>query len=146
MSNNDFQNYLSTIPSDRVAITKELREGFLKVLPSEVVEEISGDMVRYIVPLDLYPKTYNKKPLLVAMFANKKTTLTLTLTGLTNSSALREELKRYLEKVDSKLASSPGCLKLKKMDVISVNKIMTIQKKLSYKNFIKNYESLMNKK
>lgn len=129
MSNSAFIKYLESIPESRTEVTRKLREGLKKAVPKECEESIEGDMIRYLVPLSAYPKTYNKKPLLVAMIANKKSTLTVTLTGINNSPELKAELRSLIEKVDEKLAENTSCLKFKKVEAIPVDKIVKIQKK-----------------
>ena len=61
------EQYLSELPDDRREAIETVREVILKNLPEGYEEVMNWGMITYQVPLETYPDTYNKKPLMYAV-------------------------------------------------------------------------------
>ena len=56
-------DYLESLPRDRREVIASVRDLILHNLPEGYQETINWGMLSYEVPLEIYPDTYNKKPL-----------------------------------------------------------------------------------
>ncbi|MGB2963968.1 MAG: DUF1801 domain-containing protein, partial [Anaerolineales bacterium] len=71
--------YLAEMPPDRREAIKKVREIILRNLPEGYQEVMNWGMITYQVPLEVYPDTYNGKPLMYAALANQKNHLAVYL-------------------------------------------------------------------
>jgi len=74
--------YLAEIPEDRRESITKVRDTIIKHLPEGYEEALNWGMITYQVPLEVYPDTYNKKPLMYAALANQKNHMAVYLTGI----------------------------------------------------------------
>jgi len=56
-----------------------VRETILANLPKRYVETVKSDAIAYVIPFEIYPKTYNGQLLLLATLASKKNYMTIHL-------------------------------------------------------------------
>ena len=112
-------------------------------MPAEMVETIVGDMIRFELPLKVYPKTYNKQPLMYAGLSARKSNLAMTLTGIYNDEVLKEGFINSAGEKTPKLKTATSCLKFKKAEELPLGEIKKLTKRLNTKRFLKNYEALM---
>ena len=56
-------DYIASLPPERQAAMQEVRKVILENLPEGYQETMDWGMISYEVPLEVYPDTYNKKPL-----------------------------------------------------------------------------------
>ena len=61
--------YLDALPEDRQEAIRAVRANILAHLPEGFREVMNWGMICYEVPLEVYPNTYNKKPLMLAGLA-----------------------------------------------------------------------------
>lgn len=139
----ELKSYLETISNSRGNEFSELYSHLRKSIGDEFVEVLDGDMIRFEVPLKLYPKTYNKKPLMFASLANRKANITLTLTALYSDSKLKKEFIEECSKIAPKLVTKTNCIKVKTVEELPMKTILKFLKKLNYKKFITNYENII---
>ena len=64
--------YLAGLPEERRKAVRAVRAAIRKRLPKGYVEQFSGGYIEWVVPLDRYPKTYNRRPLQLAALASQK--------------------------------------------------------------------------
>ena len=74
--------YLNELPDDRRAALETVRKVILDNLPQGYEEVMNWGMITYQVPLETYPDTYNKKPLMYAALASQKHHMAIYLTGI----------------------------------------------------------------
>ena len=55
--------YLESLPEERREVISAVWKVILKNLPKGYVETMNWGMISYEVPLEIYPNTYNGKPL-----------------------------------------------------------------------------------
>ncbi|MCK5794860.1 MAG: DUF1801 domain-containing protein, partial [Anaerolineales bacterium] len=70
------------MPPERRAAIEKVRKTILAYLPEGYKETLNWGMITYQVPLEVYPDTYNKKPLMYAALANQKNHMAVYLTGI----------------------------------------------------------------
>ncbi|MES0340607.1 MAG: DUF1801 domain-containing protein, partial [Anaerolineales bacterium] len=91
------EEYLGELSEERRAAIGAVRQVILKNLPKGYEEVMSWGMITYQVPLETYPDTYNKKPLMYAALAAQKNHMAVYLTAIyMNEKASREFEEAYL--------------------------------------------------
>ena len=73
-------DYLTELPPERREAIEKVRETILQNLPEGYEEAMNWGMITYQVPLEVYPDTYNGKPLMYAALANQKNHMAVYLT------------------------------------------------------------------
>lgn len=133
--------YLNSLPSDRKKALSEVRKVVKKNLPKGYVEVINWGMISYEIPLKVYPKTYNKKPLMFLGLANQKNYMTLHLMCTYGNKELEQWFKDAWNKTGKKLDMGKGCLQFKKLEDLSLEVLGDLVKKVPVKVYIENYEN-----
>ncbi len=64
--------YIAELPISRQKHIQNVRQVILKNLPAGFEEVMNWGMIVYQVPLDVFPDTYNKQPLMYAALASQK--------------------------------------------------------------------------
>lgn len=90
---NTIEKYLNELPGDRQATIETVRKVILKNLPVGYEEVIIWGMITYQVPLNIYPDTYNGKPLMYAGLASQKNHMAVYLIGI----YIDEEIRQNFE-------------------------------------------------
>ena len=85
--------YLQELPAERRAVIEQVRQVILDNLPPGYEESMNWGMISYEVPLERYPKTYNKQPLNYAGLAAQKNNYSLYLMCAYNGSMQEGWLK-----------------------------------------------------
>ena len=87
------EQYLSELPDSRRAALEVVRKQILGNLPQGYEEVMNWGMITYQVPLEVYPDTYNGKPLMYAALASQKNHMAVYLIGV----YMDEEARRTFE-------------------------------------------------
>jgi uncharacterized protein YdhG (YjbR/CyaY superfamily) len=74
--------YLAELPPQRREAIETVREVILGNLPEGYEEVMNWGMITYQVPLEIYPDTYNQKPLMYAALASQKHHMAVYLTAI----------------------------------------------------------------
>ena len=85
--------YIESLPEDRSDAISKVRDVILKNLPRGIGETMNYGMISYEVPLEVYPDTYNKKPLMFAALASQKNHMAVYLSGIYCDEVLRENFE-----------------------------------------------------
>ena len=74
--------YLAELPEERRKAIASVRNVILEHLPEGFEEAMNWGMITYQVPLNTYPDTYNKQPLMYAALASQKHHMAVYLTSI----------------------------------------------------------------
>ena len=74
--------YLAELPDDRREAIQKVRQVILENLPVGYEEVMNWGMITYQVPLEIYPDTYNGKPLMYAALASQKNHMAVYLSAI----------------------------------------------------------------
>jgi Domain of unknown function (DU1801) len=116
--------YLMELPPDRRAAILELRKVILSNLPKGYVEAMNWGMIAYEVPLAIYPKTYNGKPLMYAALANQKNHMAVYLCSLYCVPGALEKFKASWKA--GKLDMGAACVRFKTLGDVDMDAIATV--------------------
>ena len=115
------KEYLDSLPEDRRKALSAVRKVIRANLPKGIVETMNWGMISYEIPLTTYPKTYNGKPLMYAALASQKNYMSLYLTAIYGSAALRERFEAGYAASGKKLDMGKGCVRFKTLDALPLD-------------------------
>jgi hypothetical protein len=108
--------YLAGLPDDRRAALETVRETIRANLPDGLEEVMNWGMITYQVPLDVYPDTYNGKPLMYAALASQKHHMAVYLTSVYSMPGLLEQFQADYRATGKKPDMGKSCVRFKRLD------------------------------
>lgn len=145
------KEYLASLPEDRRVAIGAVRGAILKNLGAGFEEGMQYGMIGYFVPHSLYPAGYHcdpKQPLPFVSLASQKGHMSLYLFCVYADQAARlaftdawnaEAAKGKAAKLDM----GKGCIRFKKLEDVPLAVVGRAIKKISVKQFIEQYESVI---
>jgi hypothetical protein len=141
------EEYLSRIPEERKEAINKLRNEVLKNIPSGFQEQTGYGMLGYVVPHSIYPNGYHcdpKLPLPFAGLASQKNFIAFYHMGIYSNPKLYEWfVKEYPKHTDAKLDMGKSCIRFKKPEKIPFKLIGELMSKMTVKDWIGCYESVL---
>ena len=113
---NTVQEYLTDLPPERRRTIEKVREIILKNLPIGYEEVMNWGMITYQVPLEVYPDTYNGKPLMYAALANQKNHMAVYLTGIYMNEDRRNEFEQAYKNTGKRYDVGKSCVRFRSLD------------------------------
>ena len=115
--------YLAELPEDRRAAISAVREVVLRNLPAGYVETMNWGMISYEIPLERYPKTYNKQPLTYAALGSQKNYCAVYLMGVYGDGEQGGWFKEAFEEAGKKLDMGKSCVRFRTADDLALDAI-----------------------
>ena len=109
-------------------------------LPDGFEEAIEFGMLGYVVPLERYPDTYNKRPLQVAALANQQQYVSLYLMGVYADEAEREWFTEAWAATGKRLNMGKSCVRFRKLDDVPLDVVGEAIARVSVDDMIAAYE------
>ncbi len=135
------QEYLDELPDDRRKMVAKVRSLIRKHLPKGYRETMNWGMICYEVPLEDYPNTYNKQPLMYAALASQKNHYALYLSAIYADSAEEKKLKQAFETAGKKLDMGKSCVRFRSLEDVSLDALGHAIAAKTPQDFIKVYEA-----
>ena len=110
------EEYLASLPEDRRAALEAVRGKILENLPDGYDEVMNWGMITYEVPLEIYPDTYNRQPLMFAALASQKNNMALYLTGIYMDEGAREEFEARYRDTGKRMDMGKSCVRFRKLE------------------------------
>ena len=107
---------LAALPDDRRPVLSAVRDVVVANLPAGYVEAVRGGMLSYEVPLERFPRTYNKQPLAYAALAAQKNHYALYLMGAYEDPEQARWIAAEFARVGKKLDMGKSCLRFRSLD------------------------------
>ena len=117
------EDYIQSLDEDRQAIVSSVRKLVLENLPSGYEEVMNWGMITYQVPLEVYPDTYNKKPLMYAALASQKNHLSLYLSGIYMLEDDRHAFEEAYRETGKRYDVGKSCVRFRKLDDLPMDLI-----------------------
>jgi hypothetical protein len=133
--------YLQALPEDRRDVIFKVRETILNHLPDGYVERFNWGMLSYEIPLEDYPNTYNRKPLMYAALAAQKNYYALYLMGVYGDTRVEKQLRQDFELAGKKLDMGKACVRFRKIENLPLDVIGKCIASISPREFIARYEA-----
>lgn len=138
------EEYLQTLPEERIEPFVRLRNLFRSKLEPQFLECINYGMIGYVVSMDDYPAGYHcdpKLPLPYVNLANQKNYIAVYHMGLYTDSKLKNWfVSEYAKQCKYKIDMGKSCIRFKRMTDIPYNLIGELLTKQTREDWIKLYE------
>ncbi len=134
------EEYLESLPADRRAVVAAVREVILKNLPAGYQETANWGMISYEIPLERYPKTYNKQPLMYAALAAQKNYFAVYLMCAC-SPELGAWFREAFKKAGKNLDMGKSCVRFRKLDDLPLDVIGEAIARVTPEKYIAYYET-----
>ena len=115
--------YLDELPEARRPQMEAVRQMILANLPKGYEEIIAWGMIAYVVPLAVYPGTYNGKPLMYAALANQKHHMALYLTSIYMEEASKASFERAYRASGKRYDVGKSCVRFRSLDDLPLDLI-----------------------
>ena len=140
------EEYLTELAPDRREQIGAVRNVVLDNLPEGYAESMNWGMISWEIPLDRYPKTYNKQPLMYAALASQKIYMSLYLMCVYVHDGTQTEFERSFKASGKKLNMGKSCVRFKTTDDLPMDLIAYTIASTSVDDYIKSYEAARKKK
>jgi hypothetical protein len=145
------QAYIASLPADRQAELRKVREVILANLDKAFAETMQYGMIGYNIPHSLYPAGYHcdpKQPLPYAGLASQKNHMSLYLMGLyVGADRGNTDLLKWFQaawlKTGKKLDMGKACIRFKKADDLALDVLGEAFRRLPAKAYIEQYEAAL---
>ena len=117
------EQYLAELPDDRRQAIEAVRAVILENLPDGYEEAMNWGMITYQVPLETYPDTYNKQPLMFAALASQKNHMAVYLTGIYVSEEARDKFEKAYRATGKRFDVGKSCVRFRKLDDLPLDLI-----------------------
>ena len=142
---NSPDEYISKLPEERAVVISKLRNVILENLPKGFEEQMSYNMIGYVVPKSMYPAGYHVTPELPLPFisiASQKNFIALYHMGIYAFPELQEWfVAEYPSYVKTKLDMGKSCIRFKKIETIPYKLIGELVSKMTPEKWVEIYES-----
>ncbi len=139
------EEYLNSLPPDRKAALREVRDVILDSLPVGYEETVNWGMICYEIPLSRYPDTYNKQPLMMAALGNQKNHMAVYLTSVYSDKETEDWFKAEYARTGKKLHMGKSCVRFRKLQDLPLELIGEVIGTTSVNEFIRRYEGVKRK-
>jgi hypothetical protein len=107
---------------------------------------MNWSMITYQVPLEAYPETYNKQPLMYAALASQKNHMAVYLTGIYIDETLRKEFEEAYKATGKRLDVGKSCVRFKKLDDLPLALIGKAIASMPVPEFVRRVEAIHTKR
>lgn len=133
--------YLDELAPDRREQIETVRDVVLKNLPEGYAESMNWGMITWEIPLERYPKTYNKQPLMYAALASQKNYISLYLMCVYAHDGKMGEFERRFKESGKKLNMGKSCVRFKSADDLPMDLIAETIASTTVDDYIESYEA-----
>ena len=135
------EEYLDSLPPERREAISTLRDVINANLPEGYVEQMEWGMVTWVVPLEDYPDTYNKRPLSYISLASQKNHLAVYLMGLYADGPEETWFRQQYAERGMKLDMGKSCVRFKALDEVPLDVLGEVVARIPAGAFIAHYEA-----
>ena len=132
--------YLKSLPPERAVVISEIRDLVNKNIKPGFVETMRWGMISWEIPLNKYPKTYNKQPLNYIALAAQKNNYSLYLMSCYATKVDGEAFEKSYRASGKRMDIGKSCVRFNKIDDLPLPLIVRYIKRYSVKQFIQVYE------
>lgn len=133
--------YLAELPPERQDAIGEVRKLVLDHLPDGYQECLEFGMISYVVPLNRYPVTYNKRPLMYAELASQKNYMSLYLMNICCDENAQKWFVDQYAASGKQLDMGKSCVRFKNLDDLPMDVIASAIARTTVDGFIELYEA-----
>jgi hypothetical protein len=135
------EEYLESLPPERREPISTVRDVINAHLPEGYVEQMEWGMVTWVIPLEEYPDTYNKRPLSYVSLASQKNHMAVYLMGLYSDGPEEQWFRRQYAERAMKLDMGKSCVRFRSLDEVPLDVLGEVVAKIPPGEFIARYEA-----
>jgi uncharacterized protein YdhG (YjbR/CyaY superfamily) len=109
-------DYIASLPPERQVAIQEVRKVILENLPEGYKEMMDWGVICYGVPLEVYPDTYNKKPLSYVALASQKNHMAVYLMTIYTSEEKAKQFEREYRATGKRYDVGKSCVRFRKLE------------------------------
>ena len=113
--------YLASLPEARRTPIATVRDVVNARLPDGYEERMDWGMISWVVPLQDYPETYNKRPLCYAALASQKQHMAVYLMGLYTDGPEAQWFRDQYADRGMRLDMGKSCVRFKSLDDVPLD-------------------------
>ncbi len=132
--------YVAALPRERAEDLERVLTTVRGALPEGYEETTAFGMVSWVVPLDVYPDTYNGRPLGYAALAAQKRHGSLYLMGLYGDAEREADFRRRWTATGRRLDMGRSCLRFRSADDLDLDLVAEVVGSLPVEDFVAVYE------
>jgi uncharacterized protein YdhG (YjbR/CyaY superfamily) len=117
------EEYLAALPEERREALETVREVIVNNLPQGYEEAMNWGMITYQVPLETFPDTYNKKPLMYAALASQKNHMAVYLSGIYTDEGSRRQFETAYKATGKRFDVGKSCVRFRKLEDLPLSLI-----------------------
>jgi len=140
------EEYLQELPEDRKETISKVRDIILQNLPKGYEEVMNWGMITYQVPLEYYPDTYNKKPLMYAALASQKNHMAVYLSGIYINEETQKQFETAYKATGKKYNVGKSCVRFKKLEDLPLQLIEKNIALLEMEEYVRQVKEMRSKK
>ena len=133
--------YLAELAPDRRAAISAVRSVILDNLPDGYQETMQFGMIGYVVPLDRYPKTYNRQPLSYVALASQKNYMSVYLMNIYGDEQAERWFTERYRASGKKLDMGKSCVRFKGREHLPIDLIGEAVALTTVEQLIERYEA-----
>lgn len=135
------QEYLDSLTDEQRSVLEPVRSMILSHLSNGFEETMNWGVISYEVPLERYPKTYNKKPLNFAGLAAQKNSYSLYLMPMFYDQQVYQRVLDGFQKIGKKPNAGKGCIRFKKPGDLPLEVIGDVIATYTVESYLALYEA-----
>lgn len=135
------EEYLEELPPERRELVRSVRDLVRRHLPDGYVERINWGMISYEIPLERYPRTYNKQPLAYIGLASQKQYCALYLNSVYQDAEQEARLRAAFTRAGKTLDIGKSCVRFRALDDLALDAIGEVVAATPPDAFIARYEA-----
>ena len=134
------EEYLGELSVERREALEAVRAVALANLPEGYVEAMNWGMISWEVPLERYPNTYNKQPLMYAALASQKNYMSLYLMCVYADDGDRARFEERFRASGKRLDMGKSCVRFRRVEDLPMDLIGEVIASTSVDDYIRRYE------
>jgi len=135
------EDYLASLPEPRRTPVAAVRDVVNAHLPEGYEERMDWGMISWVVPLEDYPDTYNRKPLCYASLASQKRHMAIYLMGLYTDGPEAQWFRAQYAERGMRLDMGKSCVRFKSLDDVPLDILGEAIARIPVGEFIARYEA-----
>jgi hypothetical protein len=120
------EEYLSELEPVRREAISAVRDVILENLPDGYEEVMQYGMLSYVVPMSVFPDTYNGKPVMYMALGSQKHYMSLYLTTVYADSSLSDWFKERYLATGKKLNMGKSCVRFRKLEDLPLDLVAEV--------------------
>jgi uncharacterized protein YdhG (YjbR/CyaY superfamily) len=134
------EQYLAELDPERRQEVSAVRDVVLANLPEGYQESMNWGMISYEIPLERYPDTYNRQPLVYAALASQKNYMSLYLMGLYGDPEEEQSFEERYRATGKRYDVGKSCVRFRRLEDLPLDLIGEVIASTSVDEHIAHYE------